>query len=152
MSKKRRENKRPEWAAVGGKGDSFARLYKSMLLSPAFQDLTPKQQITLLYCNVSLWSGPFDESSGQFYMNKGLWCDTYNLFSSNSNAKFCACMAELIEHGFIDCIGNGYSTKEKSLYRFSTRWKAWGTEAFTLPDNVKTLYMIREEKRQSGKP
>ena len=59
-------------------------------------------------------------------------------------------MAALIEHGLIDCVQSGYSTRSKSLYRFSTRWQLYGTDRFTVPVSVMTTSMLRELNRNGG--
>jgi hypothetical protein len=59
-------------------------------------------------------------------------------------------MAALIEHGLIDCVISGYSTRTKSLYKFSTRWQLWGTENFTVPTSVMTTSMLRKLDNKGG--
>ena len=50
----------------------------------------------------------------------------------------------------LDCIQSGYTTRTKSLYRFSTRWQLWGTKDFTVPTSVMTTSMLRELNKKDG--
>ncbi|MFR1625219.1 MAG: hypothetical protein ACLSU1_10560 [[Eubacterium] siraeum] len=60
-------------------------------------------------------------------------------------------MTALIEKGFITCVECGAITRTKSIYRFSSMWQKYGTEAFTITAQDKTLAMQRKEKKDRKK-
>jgi len=105
-----------------------------MLISEAWRDLTAQQQRLYVYCKLQLYAQkrkPKDDPAA-FYMNKGLWADTYQLYKRTNARGFYHDMAALIAHGFIICLECGATTRTKSVYKFSSMWQSFGTEAFTI--------------------
>ncbi len=47
----------------------------------------------------------------------------------------------LIEHGFIKVVRNGYATKTCNIYGFSDMWKLYGTENFEVKNEFRRLSM-----------
>ncbi len=144
MSKKKYVT--PLWAAIGN-DRCFVPLSCSMLLSPAYMALSPKQKELYCYCRLELYkSGEFKAEDGKFFMNREKWARKYHLYSETSGKSFRQDMAKLIEYGFIDCIEKGGNPKAKSrnLYKFSTRWKDWkpNTEC---PNTAKTTAMLNKQ-------
>ena len=90
------------------------------------------------------------EDPAYFTFNKAKWQKDglYGLYSNSG--QFYRDIKALIEHGFIDCVQSGYSTRTKSLYKFSTRWQLWGTENFTVPTSVMTTSMLRELNKEGS--
>ena len=128
-----------------GVGDTSANIYRSMLLHPACKDLTASQFRLYVYCKSELREDP-----AYFTFNKAKWQKDglYGLYSNSG--QFYRDIKALIEHGFIDCVQSGYSTRTKSLYKFSTRWQLWGTENFTVPTSVMTTSMLRELNKEGS--
>ena len=143
-----------------GVGDTSANIYRSMLLHPVCKDLTASQFRLYVYCKSELYGknrhdldrfpAYVREDPAYFTFNKAKWQKDglYGLYSNSG--QFYRDMAALIEHGLIDCIQSGYTTRTKSLYRFSTRWQLWGTKDFTVPTSVMTTSMLRELNKKDG--
>ena len=138
-------------------GDTYAAIYRSMRLSNAWQDLSPKQH-DLYFCCKSEYYGKGRHDLDQFnnyFTDNGIeknshpeyftmnWGKVkrpdglYALYT-NSNS-FYSDMASLIDHGFIDCVICGADARAKSLYKLSDRWQRYGTEQYEVPEEVKTI-------------
>lgn len=123
--------------------DTSANIYHSMLLSPAWMDLTPKQKELYLVCKDQRYSQkrkpPADDfGPDAFYMNRFLWLETYKLYSPGNQKGFYRDMTALVEHGFIRCIASGRYNKQKSVYGFSDKWRWYGDEElFIIPNEDK---------------
>jgi len=133
--------------------DTSANVYESMLLSDAWQDLTAPQVRLYLVCKAQFYgkAKPKDYGFKAFYMNMAIWLDTYKLYKSNNRAGFYRDMDELIAHGFITCLENGYSTKTKSVYEFSDQWQTFGKGAIPVPSTIRERISKREVKKESKK-
>jgi hypothetical protein len=129
--------------------DTSANIYESMLLSDAWQDLTAPQVRLYLVCKAQFYgkAKPKDYGSKAFYMNMDLWLGTYHLYKSNNRAGFYRDMDELIAHGFITCLSNGYSTKSRSVYEFSDQWQSFGKGAIPIPSTIRERMSNRERKK-----
>lgn len=124
-----------------GKGDPFLTFYGSMLNSEAFCDLTKNQRLLLFYCRyvrfgVPAKKKPYQDDESAFYFNRALWKDTFKLYSEANKQSFYTDMLALISHGFIDCEMSGKTLRAKSIYRYSSRWKKYGTPEFEVPASV----------------
>lgn len=138
--------------------DTSANIYNSMLLSPAWMDLTPKQKELYLVCKAQMYGQKrrpkIDEENGvgktAFFMNRFIWGDTYKLYKLGSNERaFYRDMNALIDHGFIRCVYSGQHNKSKSVYDYSDRWRWFGEPFFDIPANDKTPAM---NKKARSKP
>lgn len=143
MGRRKKRNVRP-FESAGEKftdqttgtvrADTSANIYESMLLSSAFQDLKPRQQMLYIVCKSQFYghrkpSQDFPEMEAVqadtcFYLNLAAVC-RYGLYSRNMRGKFYQDMKVLQEHGFIKLVSSGASTKTKSIYRFSSDWQRW---------------------------
>ncbi len=135
--------------STGINGDISANLYRSMLLSPAWQDLTAQQKVLYLTCKLQLYGErkkPVSDDELTFTMNKGKWASTYSLYDDNNGRGFRRDLAALIEHGFISCVTCGAITRTKSIYRFSSMWRHYGTETFQVDASELTLSMQRQKR------
>ena len=122
----------PNTGAV--RADTSAAIFESMLLSPAYMDLSTRQKQLYLICKAQYYGhrkpgADFPDVelvSGDdvFYLNLGAVV-RYGLYTRNMRGKFYADMKELENHGFIETVSSGKSTKTKSIYRFSPGWKYW---------------------------
>jgi hypothetical protein len=146
--------------STGRSGDTSANIYRSMMLHPACRDLTPNQFRLYVYCKSELYGKSRHDLDGfPEHVRADMTCFTFNkakwhkdgLYGLYSNyGQFYRDMAALIEHGFVDCVQSGFSTRTKSLYKLSNRWQLWGTENFTVPPSVMTTPMLREYRRKCG--
>ena len=126
------------------KGQVFSGIYATQIQSPAWKRLSYKQRDTFLQMRMQEHTKvhpPAEFGTRTFYFPKSLWCATLELYRKNE--QFYADVDALIEYGFIDCVSSGYTTKEKSVYRFSDRWKLYGTEYFEVPQSVKRMTVRR---------
>ena len=133
--------------------NAFVRLCFEMLDSPAFHDLTASQKALYLYClRESHGSATRDDANHDvalFYMNHALRTKVHGLYSAGDTRGFDRDMAALIEHGFVDCVKSGYKSRDKNIYRLSSRWLHWNTKAFSLPNNVMTTNMLRKRAQEA---
>lgn len=99
-----------------------------MLLAPAWQGLTVKQQQLYLYCKAQLYAEhpkpktekhP-DGNERYFTMNRGKYVK-YGLYKDNNQAAFQRDMEALIQAGFITCIEHAY--QKNTIYAFSCNWQ-----------------------------
>ncbi len=117
------------------RGDVSANLYESMLRSDAFKALTDRQKVLFVYCKAQYYGKrkPQRDYPGmeqfqgddKFYMNLDLAINEYELYPQGSASNFYKDMNALVEHGLIDRISSGQKRRQKSVYGFSDRWKAW---------------------------
>jgi len=143
---KRKENPPRAFESMGGKTfinprgknqtDTFARVYTSMLLSPAYQSLNFRQR-HLYTCMKDQFFGKRkpckdyekqglyqDNKDEYFYFNWQLALD-YGLYTPKSNSNFYKDVDVLIQHGFIEKVKSGQGHKTKNVYRYSDQWKKW---------------------------
>ena len=146
--------------SIKGKGDTSANIYRSMMLHPACRDLTGNQFRLYVFCKSEYYGKNRHDLDGfpdcvrenpaYFTFNRAKWQKDglYDLYSNSG--QFYKDMAALIDHGFIDCVQSGYSTRTKSLYKLSDRWQLWGTEHFSVPVKAMTTSMRREHDKNGG--
>lgn len=123
--------------------EQFARVYRSMMESPAFNKLSALQIRLYLQCQTWSYSAgarmrvdperyPRDAEGrlekirdNDFYANfaKAI---SYGIVKRTNKDSFYKAINKLVELGFIDCVidGNSYYKKCKSVYRLSERWKS----------------------------
>lgn len=131
------------------KDDVYARIYESMVRSPAFLMLTHRQQVLFLLCKLQ-WTGKrkpgrdFEEYQGDdlFYLNWAAVCDDYGFYTQGSKKNFYDDMGTLIDYGLIDKVASGKSQRKKTVYRFSVRWKDMEADQ---------IEQLKEEKRSKRK-
>lgn len=128
-TKKRAKYK--SYESAGG-NDVFSRVFLSMEMSEAWQDLSAKEQAIyrcMKYQTYSKRGTPrtdypdmgFDEDCFYFNWEKA---KEFRLYMG-SKESFYNRIKSLETHGFIETVSNGKSTKKKSIYRFSGKWKEW---------------------------
>lgn len=116
-----------------GTGDKSANLYQSMLTSEVFTSLKTRQKVLYVYIKLQLYrsvSKPQDDFEDDsrlkgneiFYFNFGL-AQRYGLYSKTGNHEFYSDMKTLCEKGFIECLASGRSTRSRSIYKLSSKWK-----------------------------
>lgn len=109
------------------KTDTSANIFHSMLVSKAFQSLTPKQKIVYLcmkdlYYSVPQHKHPFNDNN-YFYFNQHLWKDVYKIHTNGERLR--ADIDALIEKGFIEEIENNKNLRQKNIYKYSDKWKTY---------------------------
>ncbi len=126
--------------------DVSANLYNSMLTSKAWKDLSPQQQRLYTYCKLQLYAQKRkpDGDPAAFYMSKNKWCKTYELYREDNSRGFYRDMTELIKHGFVVCLERGANTRERNVYKLSSRWQQFGTEAFEIPRYEMTIAALHK--------
>ncbi|WP_458398187.1 hypothetical protein [Anaerotignum sp.] len=133
---KRRENnvytfERDE--SLGGKQDVFARVYTSMLYSPAYLSLTNRQRVLYLYIKLQFIGHRkpgTDYPEIQSLKGNDLFYFTFpdaektGNYTPNMRSDFYKDMKCLVEAGFIEVVAKGNRGK-KSIYRYSGKWKEY---------------------------
>lgn len=149
MSKRKKTYQKKAFESDGSPSDVSANIYMSMILSPAWKNLTANQRQLYLYCKAQYYGEkkkPTDNPL-KFTMNQTKWADMYGLYKRNNAASFTRDMTALIEHGFVVCSSCGATTRKKSIYRFSEKWQQWGTDSFQLDRSEMTLAMLRKSQK-----
>jgi len=132
LSRRKKQYQKKPFESTGKSNDVSANIYMSMMLSEAWRALTPAQVKLYLYCKAQLYAEKKKpvlmngESRNEFFtMNRGKWCNDYELYKDNNREAFHRDMTALIEKGFIECIENGKTRRVKSIYAFSEKWQSW---------------------------
>ena len=147
-SRKHKPYQKKLFESTGASNDTSANIYMSMLLSPAWKDLTANQQRLYVYCKAQYYAEK-QKPNGDvlcFTMHQSKWCDLYNLYKRNNAASFIRDMTELIAHGFVSCVECGAISRSKSIYRFSSKWQKWGTADFEVLPCEMTVSMLRKKR------
>lgn len=147
MSRRKKPYEKKPFESIGNPSDTSANLYMSMLMSEAWKSLTPQQMVLYLYCKGQYY-GEKRKPEGNneyFTMNKSKWC-AYGLYDENNGKGFRRDMEQLIEKGFVACVECGAVTRTKTIYRFSDKWKQYGSDRFQILPSEMTLAMQRKTK------
>ena len=124
--------------------DTFCQITKSLMLSEAYRQLTERQKnlLTIAYQQAVGRSKPC-----QKYPDANLPKDSFFLtfdevrmfgaYGTDRNGFYKKDIPALIEHGFIDLVSKGAYGKQ-SIYKYSSRWKRWNQEIFSLTYNQET--------------
>lgn len=104
-------------------GDVSANIYASMMQSRAWGNLTNNARVLYLYMKLQYYGQKTipDREQECFYFNKALFLKIYQLYT-NAN-QFYKDKKLLIDNGFIEIVENGKTTRTKSIYRFSSKWR-----------------------------
>lgn len=118
--------------------DTSANIYMSMMLSPAWLELTKGQQVLYLYCKAQyhgknkkdkpqlrtaeeILSGKEVDISKRFFMNREMWLNFYKIYPDNG--QFYKDMKVLCDMGFIKTIERNQNTKKRNIYEFDDQWR-----------------------------
>lgn len=148
MSRRKTSYQKKPFESTGVSNDVSANLYLSMLTSPAWLDLSAQQKTLYTYCKLQLYGErrkPTDDPT-TFTMNQAKWAGKYKLYQTNNFKGFSRDMTALIEHGFVVCVESGAYTRTRSIYRLSSMWQRWGTDAFEVSPSEMTLSMTRKRR------
>lgn len=135
---KKRQYEKKAFESVGGASDVSANVYESMLTSTAWVDLSAQQKALYLCCKAQYYAErkkPIDGDAISFTMARHKWMEHYRLYKEGNQAAFYRDMQALLDHGFVELVSSGKATREKSIYRFSSMWRKWGTVDFYIPAN-----------------
>lgn len=150
MSKARRPYKPQPFESSKARKDTSANIYTSMMLSPAWKDLTANQQILYLHMKQRRYgetnkTRPDPANIDRFTFPKRIWCNLFGLYSANNAAGFYRDRDALIEHGFIIVVKNGQNGCRPSEYQFSDRWKYWTKEhGLDIPPEYMSVSMLHK--------
>lgn len=152
MSRRKHLYQKKPFESTGASNDTSANVYMSMLLSAAWRALTAQQQRLYLYCKAQLYAEKQKPNNDPFCftMNQSKWAELYGLYEKSNAKGFYRDMSALIEKGFITCVECGAITRTKSIYRFSSMWQNYGTEAFAVSPSEMTLAMQRKERTKKS--
>ncbi len=124
--------------STGITNDTSANIYESMLNSAAFQDLTKNQRLLYMYMKAQYYGKrkpgkdfPDEErlqGDELFYFNLSL-AEKYGLYNRGNHMQFYNDVKAIENHGFIKTVINGYSTKTRSVYKFTGEWKVWNGQS-----------------------
>lgn len=150
---KKKPYQKKSFESNGSPADTSANIYRSMMLSPAYIDLSAAQKVLYQCCKDQYYGEKRKPDNNQlfFTMNQRKWKDQYQLYNEGNKRAFYKDMEALIYHGFIDCVSSGKNTRTKSVYSFSDRWQLWGTDSFSVPYGVMTSSMLMRERECNKK-
>lgn len=148
MSSRKKPYQKKCFESNGSTSDTSANIYLSMLLSPAWRDLTAQQKTLYLTCKAQYYGEKKKPDSDplSFTMNQGKWATLYGLYEKTNARGFYRDMTALIEHGFITCVSCGAGTMRKSVYKFSSMWQQYGKPSFEV--TAADLTSAAKRKRQ----
>lgn len=139
--------------STGINGDVSANIFRSMIESPAWMDLTGNQKALYMTCKLQLYGvprkkKPDSEDEQTFYMNKFLWAEKYRLYDKENGKGFRRDMGALISHGFLICLERGETSRTKNVYKFSSMWRKYGQPDFSVPLSSATLALQHSLKKK----
>lgn len=153
MGRRKQAYQKKPFESSGASSDTSANIYDSMLTSPAWIDLTARQKALYVTCKSQYYAErKVLDIDGKtlpqeyFTMNRAKWQERYRLYGKGSENSFYRDMDSLILHGFIDCYFCGAVARQKSIYRFSSRWINYGNSDFIVPNEVKSISLRNKEK------
>ena len=134
MAVKKKRYRPKAFESTGISNDTSAAIYESMLISPAFMDMTKNQRF-LYVCMKAQYYGKrkpgkdfpdIEQLQGDdlFYFNLSL-AEKYGLYTRNGHTSFYNDVKAIEDHGFIETVSNGKATHSKSIYRYSSKWREW---------------------------
>lgn len=153
--KKRGENPYTRFDCLNEYVDkSFFQTFHSQLQSPAYMDLTDGAKVLLMICkdcrrySTAGRQGEFYPNAPRndptmFFLNRAV----LKMYGWTSPNKFRERMKELILHGFVKCVEDGFFTRTKNVYQFSTEWKHLKAGETIQPEGVNASFLKGHEKR-----
>lgn len=118
------------YESTKGKGDTSSNIYESMLLHPAFRDLTMNQRALYMYMKDQKYAQkrkPIEGDDTTFYFNQCKWlkggAHSYDLYSNKD--QFYKDRDTLVSHGFIEIVENNKNQRCSNVYRLSDGWRTW---------------------------
>lgn len=135
--------------------ESFAPMYHSQLVSPAYMELSDSAKALLTVCkDVRRFSlsrtqgGSYPQAPKDdplcFYMNRAL-VKQYGSGWTSPN-KFMRAMRELVLHGFVEVVEIGSTTRTKNIYRFSTKWQKLKPDERITPEGADKIFLTPKRR------
>jgi len=140
--------------STGASSDVSANIYESMVLSPAWMDLSAQEKALYQVCKLRYYSQKKkpNDNPKQFHMSQCIWRDKYKLYTDANKRRFYSDMAGLINHGFLICAENGFSSRTHSVYEYSDKWQSFGTDAFKVSPSEMTQAGRRGRMKETPYP
>lgn len=165
MGKRKRNYKLEDFETKDFNGilSTTANLTRSKIYDDAFLSLNFRQRCLFTYMQSEYYGKAKDDLSvfpeeyrGKQSNNKPKLYFTFNWAKAQrigytNKQQFYNDINALIEKGFIDCIIDGQPQKQKSLYKFSSRWKKYGTKDYQIDDRVRTYSGARKQRNRQRK-
>ena len=154
-SRKKKPYEKKRFESTGTSSDTSANIYMSMLLSPAWLELTANQQRLYLYCKAQYYAEKNKHNSDPitFTMNRSKWCLLYKLYSDTNRDGFYRDRDALIERGFIRVVVGGQNTRTKTIYAFWDMWQKWGRSDFIVsPQDMSSSMLRKLQKDKAASP
>lgn len=121
--------------------DTTTNVCYSMLISPAFIDLSARQRMLYIYAKTQYFGArsrprndykeieEYQEDGGRkyFYLNHYLLSEVFGLYPKSNTRDLYRDIQKLCENGFIEQVANGRANQKRSIYRYSDKWKKWHT-------------------------
>lgn len=123
--------------------DTTTTICYSMLIHPAFKDLTARQRMLYVYAKTQFYGArsrpkkdfpdiaEFAEYDGRkyFYLNHFLMSDVFGMYPKSNHRDLYKDIAALVEHGFIEWYTEPKTIDKgnhmRTIYRYSDAWKQW---------------------------
>ena len=158
MGKKKNAYKPLSFESAGSSKVS-ASINLSMMLSPAWKQLSNNAISLYLHMKTQLFAVPYKDKPlneyGEndrelFVFNRAMYTKVFPIFGNGE--QFRRYSHELIQYGFIELVESGKFTRTKNVYRYSSNWKSWyeGKDFRPLPmqKHDSELEQKRKAKRQ----
>ena len=120
----------PEHTYIDSSGrsltDTTTNICVSMMRSPPFKDLTPRQRMLYIYAKSQFYGG-----RAYFYLNHKLLTDVFGLYTKGNYRDLYRDIDALETHGFIERVTNveRKPTTEtngmRTIFQYSDKWKSW---------------------------
>lgn len=148
MGKSKKLYKKKSFESMQNSDDTMAMFFVSMRLSNAWQQLSQGARNVYIDMKLEYYrqkKKPNNEDSTCFYFNKYIWHDIYGYKNANLMSKY---IGELIQYGFIKCVLDGSTTRQKNIYQYSDMWRQYGTDAFYIEYNNMTTALAHKQEKQ----
>ena len=122
MSGKRSKFQPKNFEKIGSSNLSVT-IYKSMIESYPWKQLTPQAKVLYMYMKLQQYGQKPLEGypDDTFYFNRAMYVDTYGLYVSWR--QFGRDLKLLVKYGFIKVVERGKNMRSKNVYQFSCEWQ-----------------------------
>lgn len=126
-----RKKNNDRFAMVDGRSDgAYTLLTDKMVRSKAYNSLSDSAARLLMVLKLQRQyfigrdkqTGK-EKAIGGNILNFTFSREVQKLYGYNNPNKVRRCMIELVENGFIDIVSNGWNTRTKTIYRYSSEWE-----------------------------
>ena len=103
---------------------SYASIYIPMLQSRAYKRLSNRARTLYTFMKAQYRGAKniSEHTDQEFYFNWSMASTVYGLYTNKK--AFYDDIKSLIENGFIEVVENGKTTRTRSIYRYSDKWKS----------------------------